>query len=75
MSIPRNSHAHINAHECERGRHGSKSLLSFGMDRGHARVAFLDLITRMLRAVYYALLYRRWAESRRAAPRMTEGIH
>lgn len=68
MSISHNSHAHADirtyAHECERGRRGSKSLLSFGMDRGHARAAFLDLITRMLRAVYYALLYRRRAESR-----------
>lgn len=35
------------------------------MDRGHARVAFLDLITRMLRAVYYALLYRRRADAAR----------
>lgn len=59
---------HIHTRECERGRHGSKSSLSFGMDRGHARAAFLDLITRMLRAVYYALLYRCRAESRWAAP-------
>ena len=61
-----NSHAHADsrnkAHKCERGRHGSKSLLSFEMDRGHAWTAFLDLITRMLRAVYYALLYRRRAD-------------
>lgn len=60
---------------CKRGRRrGSKSLLSFRLNRGHARVAFLDLITRMLRAVYYALLLSSpsW---RSGLPRTTGGIH